>query len=111
MKKCNQCDSSLEGYYFARKFCNDCVSDGDAKERKKWDNNIRNYGVDKRMFEAMYFEQDGQCLLCPAEARDVDHDHATGKVRGLLCNNCNTGLRHLERPGWLDRAIDYLADS
>jgi len=39
----------------------------------------------------------------------ADHDHATGQFRGWLCNPCNTGLGHVERPGWLDSAVAYLA--
>jgi hypothetical protein len=38
----------------------------------------------------------------------VDHDHATGKVRGLLCHNCNGRLDHLSTPELLRRSASYL---
>lgn len=69
-----------------------------------------------RLFEA----QDGTCALCrryrPGKMGakrprlDVDHDHNTMRVRGLLCRGCNTKLGWLERIG-LMRIIAYLGVS
>ena len=60
----------------------------------------------------MLVAQNYQCLICdiPLLTRvDVDHDHLTGQVRGLLCVSCNGGLGifkdSIER---LERAIQYL---
>jgi hypothetical protein len=55
------------------------------------------YGITTEAKEKMIFEQDGKCLICQNAFQDtkdqnVDHNHETKKVRGILCNNCNKGL-------------------
>lgn len=52
----------------------------------------------------------GRCALCERRTELViDHDHATGKVRGLICAQCNTLLGWLERPGVREKVDDYLS--
>lgn len=67
------------------------------------------YGLTEADFNAMVVLQAGKCALClrdPGYRLFVDHCHATGKVRGLLCSKCNGAL------GWFennrDRIVDYL---
>lgn len=55
------------------------------------------YGITPAQYEDMSKEQGGVCLVCRGVNEDgerlhVDHDHETGKVRGLLCNRCNVAL-------------------
>lgn len=71
---------------------------------------VRRYGVDKSMFEAMYFDQDGKCAIasCSREACAIDHDHATGRVRGLLCRGCNVALGFMEDQTWVSDAKEYI---
>jgi hypothetical protein len=53
----------------------------------------RRYGITAAEADAMLAEQGGVCAICKAApAAHVDHDHATGAVRALLCFNCNGGL-------------------
>ena len=57
----------------------------------------RTYGMTIEQFDAMLAAQDGVCAICrqprPEERTlHVDHDHATGAVRGLLCFKCNNAL-------------------
>ncbi|MCX5338149.1 endonuclease VII domain-containing protein [Streptomyces sp. NBC_00124] len=54
--------------------------------------------------------QKGLCVICPkGPAVHVDHCHKTGRVRGVLCFNCNSGLGLLrDDPEAMNRAADYL---
>lgn len=51
-----------------------------------------------------------KCLICNSDEKlVVDHNHISGKVRGMLCNHCNRGLGHFrDNPDTLQKAIDYL---
>ena len=75
------------------------------------------YGITQEQYEKMYEEQKGLCSICGSEgfgvgdARrlNVDHDHTTNKVRGLLCSSCNNGLgRFKDNIEFLKKAVDYL---
>ena len=64
----------------------------------------------------MFEEQNGCCAICQkhqskfSKALNVDHDHETGEIRSLLCENCNRGLGlFYENPKNLLNAIIYLA--
>jgi len=63
-----------------------------AKQRAT---NLRlNYGITPEFYQGLFETQKGRCLICfePQKKMCVDHDHVTGKIRGLLCRKCNTGL-------------------
>lgn len=73
----------------------------------------RNYGLSLEQYDQMLLEQGGVCAICnqPELKRSlsVDHDHATGEVRALLCDRCNQGLgRFLDRAYLIDKAAIYL---
>lgn len=73
------------------------------------------YGLSPEQYEAMLDESGGRCALCGREAKlHVDHNHETGKVRGLLCVTCNTGLGKLKVDrgiALLRQAISYIENS
>jgi len=55
--------------------------------------------------------QKQKCKICQGQfsSLEVDHDHVSGKVRGLLCGNCNRGIGHFkDNTKSLQRAIYYL---
>jgi hypothetical protein len=70
------------------------------------------YGLTTAEFESMRAAQNGACAICNERfTRDphIDHNHATGAVRELLCNNCNTGIGLFkENPERMEAAIVYL---
>ena len=98
-----------------------------ARERWKNDprvkiwarNNLmkKHYGITLEDFNLLVEKQDGICLICKQPPNNnkksdylyVDHDHKTGKVRGLLCHKCNTGLGcYDDNVLLLEEAIRYL---
>ena len=79
----------------------------------------RNYRITLRQYEDLRQKQAGLCAICGSEGfvmtshhkmkLVVDHCHASGQVRGLLCHNCNRALGLLkDSDEVLQRAIDYL---
>lgn len=58
---------------------------------------VRKYGITLAGYDAMFAQQGGCCAICgktQARAFDVDHNHETGRVRGLLCTSCNRMVGH-----------------
>lgn len=69
------------------------------------------YGLTAEAFDDLVRKQNGKCRICERAAPDcVDHCHATGRVRGVLCLTCNAGLGHFrDDPRLLRAAAEYLA--
>ncbi|WP_080427769.1 endonuclease VII domain-containing protein [Burkholderia ubonensis] len=68
------------------------------------------YGISVEELRAFRVAHDHRCQICGAtEILYIDHCHRTGKLRGLLCPNCNSGIGHFrENPTLLIAALDYL---
>mgnify|MGYP001565846128 FL=1 len=66
--------------------------------RKSYRANLLKYvhKLTVREYNLMFKNQDYKCAICKEfpsrESLGVDHDHTTGKIRGLLCGNCNRAL-------------------
>ena len=110
------------GHTTYRPDCNPCIA---AKKRSKYCSvkNAsqmlkKNYGITLAEYDQMAEAQGHKCAVC--ESTDpkgngarfaVDHDHKTGAVRGLLCQECNTGIgKFRDDPALLTSAIEYLRD-
>ena len=85
--------------------------------KTRWARNLRNVGLTLEDYDTMLAGQGGGCAICGNhESGDkrtprfhVDHCHATGVVRGLLCSSCNLGLgKFADSPERLERAALYL---
>lgn len=78
----------------------------------------REYGLSADEYLAMLEAQDGRCAICRGEPHtqngrqarlSVDHDHVTGKPRGLVCHNCNRAIGLLgDDPARALALADYL---
>lgn len=111
-KPCKNCGSLFSPTSPCNLYCSqECADDGltSAYLQRTYDITIEDYRV-------MYKEQSGTCKICNSEGflmnpkrhkckLVVDHCHTTGKVRGLLCHNCNRAL------GLLKDSINTLANA
>ncbi len=91
-----------------------------AENKQKYvERNLRQYGITQHEYNEILAYQDGKCAICKTEKPKghsnklyVDHDHKTGKVRGLLCSRCNSILGYCEdKEVVLMNAIAYLRKS
>jgi len=74
-----------------------------------------NYRIKPEDYWLLHKQQGGVCAICDRPnltkrgMLHVDHDHKSGRIRGLLCNGCNLALGHVQdRTDLLRRAIEYL---
>lgn len=71
------------------------------------------YGITQEQYDSMLILQGGVCAICkqkPKSSFHLDHCHSTGKVRGILCSNCNMALGLLkDNTTFLQKAIEYLS--
>lgn len=77
--------------------------------KRKWNLSAR-YGITPEQWDEMLTKQGGACVICrePPKRPVVDHDHKTGKVRGILCHRCNVILHGIENHDYRSRAMRYL---
>jgi hypothetical protein len=126
MKQCSSCggEKPLSEFYARSGACKPCVKEKKKAEYKKNPDKFRekelkkNYGITLQDWNNMFEAQEGQCAICKTHQCNtgksfaVDHDHKTGKVRALLCANCNTGLgKFNDNIETLERAVQYLKAS
>lgn len=137
-KKCPKClqdrllteyqknKASKDGLQFHCKSCRKTIDSRDKKrlyDKERYHNNrddyldqyyFRTYGINLSDYNKLLQEQNNSCAICgclcsSGKRLAVDHDHATGKVRGLLCGNCNLALgKFQDSISLLNTAIGYL---
>ena len=117
-RRCRFCGGLLDPNMHAQRiYCSkDCKEREQAVQRRethreRW---LKQYGLTPEEYEEMMAAQEGLCAICRGEQHNgrnwcVDHDHVTGKVRGILCMACNTALGNFrDDPAILAAAIRYL---
>lgn len=84
-----------------------------AHRERIWSAKLRrDYGITATDYYRMFKNQGGVCCICGLESHNrklaVDHNHTTGKVRGLLCQKCNLRLEVYEDTEFINKAEMYI---
>jgi hypothetical protein len=86
----------------------------EARREKGVAKRLKQYGISLERYKEMLAEQNGVCKTCHQPCRvhprlSVDHDHKSGRVRGLLCHHCNNIVKLFDNaPDVLARIVDYV---
>ncbi len=116
--KCKDCQAKYIQSYKAKN--PDKVKDIWRKASRKYINydirrnkTLKKYGLDLQSYNNLFDKQNGGCKICGDKVNlCVDHNHKTGKIRGLLCNGCNRGIGFMkENISNLEKAILYLKEN
>lgn len=110
VRKCSGCKQEKQLEDFCRSkdrplgrsyYCRVCS----AHSMRQW-----KYGITAEEFEQLVAKQQGRCAICLRERElTVDHDHETGRMRGLLCRPCNRCLGQIgETVETFRRIVSYL---
>lgn len=108
-------------------YCEECYNERQDQKRGQYNSEQglkhylrKTYGITSERYEEIANQQGGLCAICSKQCSTsvnsgkekrfhVDHDHETGKIRGLLCNHCNRGLGcFMDNPELLLHAYRYL---
>ena len=117
----NHFDLDKRSYNGIKSSCKKCCRDYMSTHYKNNKNNVKDknlfqvYGITLKEYNTLLKTQNNVCAICKKEnlpnsgSLAVDHDHETGKVRGLLCVQCNRGLGiFYDNISYLENAIKYL---
>jgi len=127
IKTCTQCNLCKPIVHFTRPGgkriygrCDDCKKLGRVDLNRKKDSELkRHFGITLSQYNEMSRLQDHKCAICRQPESTgasgqliklaVDHDHKTGKIRGLLCQRCNKAIGLLgDSPAIVYAALGYL---
>lgn len=113
-RPCAQCGKNRALHLFASdraRKCSDCLK-ANRKRAARRRHVLETYGLSETDLARLLEYQGKVCAICQGERPyelNVDHDHETGHVRGLLCRRCNKVLRDVrDCRSILLRAADYL---
>jgi hypothetical protein len=106
IRLCEKCNAEYKPDNGTQRWCKKCVPD---KQHRFY---MQRYNLSKDEHDNLLIINNGMCWIClKRKAIVVDHDHNTGKVRGLLCGHCNMALSIVENKEILERAIKYVSIS
>lgn len=136
MKRCSKCKEEKELSEFHKdkqksdglySSCRSCMAEiytsKEFREKRKHPryanikrkHKVKSFGLTVEEYESLIQKQGNKCAICNKHQSQlkkllsIDHNHKTGKVRGLLCGNCNRGIGFLEdSPAIMRKAVDYV---
>ena len=125
MKHCKKCDTTkplsefhVRTYSTGNKgrqpVCKSCASAVRATYYRPHEVARRKFNLTEQEYSTLITRSKGCCEVCnkSVDKLCIDHDHQTKKIRGLLCNNCNTSLGLMyDDVGMLQKLIQYLEQS
>lgn len=107
---CKSCATSK-----SRKWHKEHIDDAEYKEARRNSNFKTKYNLTLEQRQEKLQTQNNACAICQTPLNShgtythTDHCHKTGRVRGILCTNCNRGLGHFkDNMNFLENAIKYL---
>ena len=111
MKTCNKCGIEKPLNLFGLNNSIKSKINGICKQCKVETGQLRKFGMTTKTA----LETTKNCQLCDKDLSTtrvcIDHDHTTGKVRGILCTACNVGIGHLgDNIEGLEKALRYLSN-
>lgn len=127
VKSCSKCGQPRHEFRKKRNLCVECHKEYHRqyykKHKARFNSNARayhlktKYDINQSKLDEMLEAQGGKCAICRKppncgryKGLNVDHDHRSGKIRGLLCWSCNAGLGHLgDDIRGIRRALSYLS--
>jgi hypothetical protein len=106
---CKECEGKI-GSAYDKKHSGRCRERHRINHHKtgRWNKLLKKHGLTKADWDAMLLAQDHKCAVCGRTdpvgnvGWHLDHDHLTGKVRGIVCLNCNSAL------GFVDDSVETL---
>ena len=122
MKTCNKCKKDLPDTMFSKRTyssgnvglqnkCKDCERNARPKYYKPHDKIRRTLNISDEDYTTLMEKSKEGCEVCsrPLTKVCIDHCHTSGRVRGVLCNNCNTALGLVgDNVATLTKLIQYL---
>jgi hypothetical protein len=110
LKRCCKCKKKKELEFFSKNrnkkdgyasYCKECKKEEDKNYKPKKETlaeRLKKHNITPDVYNDMFNKQEGKCPICNRHQSElvkglcVDHDHITGKIRGLLCTKCNLRL-------------------
>lgn len=125
IKHCPRCNNNLPAtsvnYYTSsteidglNRYCKKCAVKNSSEANKRTGGNLKQkWRLSKEQYAFMLSQQDGKCAICGKSSGqrrlDIDHCHASGHIRGLLCNRCNQAIGLLgDNHNIIKNALSYI---